>query len=84
MVDGTSTPDGGEPVDAGSVTAAIVALLRAYPGGDASTGQRAVWFARKAAVLARIADEGGPDAGEARALADAAEAQAVALGGEAR
>ena len=60
-----------------SVAAAITDLLRTLPPADASTGERADWFDRKAAVLQAIADRAEPESATAADLAAVARADAA-------
>jgi hypothetical protein len=61
----------------------LAALLRDMPHRQVDDLIRAAWFDRKAAVLAAIADQGGPDADDARDAATQARAEAQRLrGGE--
>lgn len=79
MVDGSSAPQGGEPAEEQSATSALLALLRTYPSVDACPSERVEWYFAKADVLRLIAEEGGPDAEQARALAAEADAEGCAV-----
>jgi hypothetical protein len=63
-----------------TLTAAMNALLRTYPGPDATLAQRIAWFDNKAAVLDRIAaDEFCESPAEAAELAANARRMAATL-----
>jgi hypothetical protein len=64
-----------------SFGAALSALLRTMPGLDATTSERADWYDRKAALLARVAaeDTTSSNGSEAAELARIARRRAVEL-----
>lgn len=55
------------------------ALQRQVPGPDASPAEMAGWYLAKGELLAHIATEGGPNAGEHMESSAAAYAHAAAL-----
>jgi hypothetical protein len=65
-----------------SLAAAICALLRTYPGPDATLAERVSWFEGKADVLDRIAAEDDHHAEQAAELAANARRMTVTLRGQ--
>ena len=54
-------------------------LILARPGPLATNDEVAAWYGRKARLLARIAEAGGPDAEQTRRLAELAEERSQSL-----